>query len=86
MSSFNVVIQHSKQSSTFMFRSMSQASYAGSQPSLDYLHRRRLELLSQLEERKVISPPPFAASPTLSHPFPSDYPPEVSTVSISSYC
>ncbi|XP_061652440.1 roquin-1 isoform X1 [Phyllopteryx taeniolatus] len=51
-------------------------SYAGSQPSLDYLHRRRKELLSQLEERKVISPPPFAASPTLSHPFPSDYPPE----------
>ncbi|KAK2822370.1 hypothetical protein Q5P01_022435 [Channa striata] len=44
--------------------------------SLDYLHRRRQELLSQLEERKVISPPPFAASPTLSHTFPSDYPPE----------
>ncbi|KAM4551463.1 roquin-1 isoform 1-T1 [Odontesthes bonariensis] len=47
-----------------------------SQLSLDYLHRRRQELLSQLEERKVISPPPFAASPTLSHPFPSDYPTE----------
>uniref|UniRef100_A0AAQ5Z3Z1 RING-type E3 ubiquitin transferase n=1 Tax=Amphiprion ocellaris TaxID=80972 RepID=A0AAQ5Z3Z1_AMPOC len=46
-------------------------SYSGSQPSLDYLHRRRQELLSQLEERKVISPPPFAASPTLSHPFPT---------------
>uniref|UniRef100_A0A3Q3X292 RING-type E3 ubiquitin transferase n=1 Tax=Mola mola TaxID=94237 RepID=A0A3Q3X292_MOLML len=52
-------------------------SYSSSQPSLDYLHRRRQELLSQLEERKVISPPPFAASPTLSHPFPSDYPPEI---------
>uniref|UniRef100_A0A3Q1JTE1 RING-type E3 ubiquitin transferase n=1 Tax=Anabas testudineus TaxID=64144 RepID=A0A3Q1JTE1_ANATE len=52
--------------------------YSGSQPSLDYLHRRRQELLSQLEERKVISPPPFAASPTLSHPFPSDYPLESS--------
>ncbi|XP_057712753.1 roquin-1 isoform X1 [Corythoichthys intestinalis] len=51
-------------------------SYAGSQPSLDYLHRRRQEILSQLEERKVISPPPFAASPTPSHPFPSDYPSE----------
>ncbi|XP_034039596.1 roquin-1b [Thalassophryne amazonica] len=50
--------------------------YSSSQPSLDYLHRRRQELLSQLEERKVISPPPFAASPTLPHPFPSDYPPE----------
>ncbi|XP_061588214.1 roquin-1 isoform X2 [Cololabis saira] len=49
------------------------SAYSGSQPSLDYLHRRRQELISQLEERKVISPPPFAASPTLSHPFPSDY-------------
>ncbi|XP_009295592.1 roquin-1 isoform X3 [Danio rerio] len=48
-----------------------------SQPSLDDLHRRRKELLIQLEERKVISPPPFAASPTLpTHPFPHDYPQE----------
>uniref|UniRef100_A0A8C8DRP2 RING-type E3 ubiquitin transferase n=1 Tax=Oryzias sinensis TaxID=183150 RepID=A0A8C8DRP2_9TELE len=39
-------------------------------PSLDYLHQRRRELISQLEERKVISPPPFAPSPTLSHTFP----------------
>uniref|UniRef100_A0A8C7LFX8 RING-type E3 ubiquitin transferase n=1 Tax=Oncorhynchus kisutch TaxID=8019 RepID=A0A8C7LFX8_ONCKI len=38
-----------------------------SQPSLDYLHHRRKELMAQLEERKVISPPPFAASPTLPH-------------------
>lgn len=51
-------------------------SYSGSQPSLDYLHRRRQELLSQLEERKVISPPPFAASPTLPHSYPGDYPSE----------
>ncbi|XP_059499847.1 roquin-1-like [Stegostoma tigrinum] len=29
------------------------------QPSLDYLHRRRKELMAQLEERKTISPPPF---------------------------
>uniref|UniRef100_A0A8C7UZZ7 RING-type E3 ubiquitin transferase n=1 Tax=Oncorhynchus mykiss TaxID=8022 RepID=A0A8C7UZZ7_ONCMY len=36
-------------------------------PSLDYLHHRRKELMAQLEERKVISPPPFAASPTLPH-------------------
>uniref|UniRef100_A0A8C4DIV7 RING-type E3 ubiquitin transferase n=1 Tax=Dicentrarchus labrax TaxID=13489 RepID=A0A8C4DIV7_DICLA len=57
-------------------------SYSGSQPSLDYLHRRRQELLSQLEERKVISPPPFAASPTLSHSFPCDYPPEDSSKTI----
>ncbi|XP_038145249.1 roquin-1 isoform X1 [Cyprinodon tularosa] len=57
-------------------RAYVRGSYSGSQPSLDYLHRRRQELLSQLAERKVISPPPFAASPTLSHPFPSDYPTE----------
>ncbi|XP_076829796.1 roquin-1 [Brachyhypopomus gauderio] len=44
------------------------------QPSLDYLHRRRKELLNQLEERKVISPPPFAASPTPA--FHADYPQE----------
>ncbi|XP_021468683.2 roquin-1 [Oncorhynchus mykiss] len=42
-----------------------------SQPSLDYLHHRRKELMAQLEERKVIAP-----SPTLPHTFPSDYPPE----------
>uniref|UniRef100_A0A672M399 RING-type E3 ubiquitin transferase n=1 Tax=Sinocyclocheilus grahami TaxID=75366 RepID=A0A672M399_SINGR len=46
-----------------------QDPYSRSQPSLDDLHRRRKELLVQLEERKVISPPPFAASPTLpTHP------------------
>ncbi|XP_073449531.1 roquin-1 isoform X2 [Aquarana catesbeiana] len=38
-------------------------------PSLDDLHRRRKEIMAQLEERKVISPPPFAPSPTLTHPF-----------------
>uniref|UniRef100_A0A4W5P538 RING-type E3 ubiquitin transferase n=1 Tax=Hucho hucho TaxID=62062 RepID=A0A4W5P538_9TELE len=36
-----------------------------SQPSLDYLHHRRKELMAQLEERKVIAP-----SPTLPHTFP----------------
>ncbi|XP_028832222.1 roquin-1 isoform X2 [Denticeps clupeoides] len=50
--------------------------YMRSQHSLDYLHRRRKEIMAQLEERKVISPPPFAASPTLPHSFPSDYPHE----------
>ncbi|KAM4641592.1 roquin-1 [Discoglossus pictus] len=40
-----------------------------SHPSLDELHRRRKEIMAQLEERKVISPPPFAPSPTLPHPF-----------------
>uniref|UniRef100_A0A8C1A0R7 RING-type E3 ubiquitin transferase n=1 Tax=Cyprinus carpio carpio TaxID=630221 RepID=A0A8C1A0R7_CYPCA len=39
-----------------------QDPYSRSQPSLDDLHRRRKELLVQLEERKVISPPPFAVS------------------------
>ncbi|XP_051789141.1 roquin-1-like isoform X4 [Erpetoichthys calabaricus] len=46
------------------------------QPSLDDLHRRRKEIMAQLEERKVISPPPFAPSPTLPHAFPQDYPQE----------
>uniref|UniRef100_A0A8C2JF85 RING-type E3 ubiquitin transferase n=1 Tax=Cyprinus carpio TaxID=7962 RepID=A0A8C2JF85_CYPCA len=51
-----------------------QDPYSRSQPSLDDLHRRRKELLVQLEERKVISPPPFAASPTLpTHPREPDY-------------
>ncbi|XP_067310362.1 roquin-1 isoform X2 [Pseudorasbora parva] len=58
-------------------RSHIRDPYSRSQPSLDDLHRRRKELLVQLEERKVISPPPFAASPTLpTHPFPNDYPQE----------
>ncbi|MEE6496025.1 hypothetical protein FKM82_002208 [Ascaphus truei] len=43
-----------------------------SHPSLDELHRRRKEIMAQLEERKVISPPPFAPSPTLPHPFHSE--------------
>ncbi|KAJ8362875.1 hypothetical protein SKAU_G00117060 [Synaphobranchus kaupii] len=50
--------------------------YVGAQPSLHYLHRRRKEIMAQLEERKVISPPPFAPSPTLPRPFPTDYPHE----------
>ncbi|XP_030631278.1 roquin-1 isoform X2 [Chanos chanos] len=57
-------------------RSHVRDPYSRTQHSLDYLHRRRKELLVQLEERKVISPPPFAASPTLSHAFSSDYPQE----------
>ncbi|XP_056388011.1 roquin-1 isoform X1 [Hyla sarda] len=43
-------------------------------PSLDDLHRRRKEIMAQLEERKVISPPPFAPSPTLTQTFhPDEY-------------
>lgn len=45
-------------------------------PSLDELHRRRKEIMAQLEERKVISPPPFAPSPTLPPTFHQE---EVST-------
>ncbi|XP_053102318.1 roquin-1 isoform X6 [Hemicordylus capensis] len=41
-------------------------------PSLDDLHRRRKEIMAQLEERKVISPPPFAPSPTLPPSFHTD--------------
>ncbi|XP_044295026.1 roquin-1 isoform X3 [Varanus komodoensis] len=41
-------------------------------PSLDELHRRRKEIMAQLEERKVISPPPFASSPTLPHSLHTD--------------
>ncbi|XP_048352462.1 roquin-1 isoform X2 [Sphaerodactylus townsendi] len=41
-------------------------------PSLDELHRRRKEIMAQLEERKVISPPPFAPSPTLPPSFHTD--------------
>uniref|UniRef100_A0A8D0C3Z2 RING-type E3 ubiquitin transferase n=1 Tax=Salvator merianae TaxID=96440 RepID=A0A8D0C3Z2_SALMN len=41
-------------------------------PSLDELHRRRKEIMAQLEERKVISPPPFAPSPTLPHSLHTD--------------
>ncbi|XP_048846104.1 roquin-1 [Brienomyrus brachyistius] len=53
-------------------RTYSRDSYSRSQHSLDYLHRRRKEIMAQLEERKVISPPPFAASPTLPHTFPAE--------------
>ncbi|XP_036410001.1 roquin-1-like isoform X2 [Megalops cyprinoides] len=57
-------------------RSYIRDLYSRSQPSLDYLHRRRKEIMAQLEERKVISPPPFAPSPTLPRTFPAEYPQE----------
>ncbi|KAL4634862.1 roquin-1-like isoform X1 [Arapaima gigas] len=44
-----------------------------SQNRLEYLHRRREEIMAQLEERNVISPPPFASSSTLLHTFPNNY-------------
>ncbi|XP_058256731.1 roquin-1a isoform X3 [Hemibagrus wyckioides] len=52
-------------------------AYARSQPSLDYLHRRRKEIMAQLEERKVVSPPPFASSPNLPHSYDPSYPQDV---------
>ncbi|CAB1314198.1 unnamed protein product, partial [Coregonus sp. 'balchen'] len=42
-------------------------------PSLDYLHRRRQEIMAQLEDRKQVTPPPFAPSPTLPHHYESNY-------------
>uniref|UniRef100_A0A8B9LDU8 RING-type E3 ubiquitin transferase n=1 Tax=Astyanax mexicanus TaxID=7994 RepID=A0A8B9LDU8_ASTMX len=46
-------------------RSHSRAAYSRPQPSLDDLHRRRKEIMAQLEERKVVSPPPFGSSSNL---------------------
>lgn len=54
-----------------------QNAYARLQPSLDYLHRRRKEIMAQLEERKVVSPPPFASSPNLPHSYDPSYPQDV---------
>lgn len=54
-----------------------QSAYARPQPSLDYLHRRRKEIMAQLEERKVVSPPPFASSPNLAHNYDPNYTQEV---------
>uniref|UniRef100_A0A674DX47 RING-type E3 ubiquitin transferase n=1 Tax=Salmo trutta TaxID=8032 RepID=A0A674DX47_SALTR len=42
-------------------------------PSLDYLHRRRQEIMAQLEDGKQVTPPPFAPSPTLPHHYESNY-------------
>ncbi|XP_023860611.1 roquin-1-like isoform X2 [Salvelinus sp. IW2-2015] len=42
-------------------------------PTLDYLHRRRQEIMAQLEDRKQVTPPPFAPSPTLPHTYESNY-------------
>ncbi|XP_072516411.1 roquin-1a isoform X2 [Salminus brasiliensis] len=54
-------------------RSHSRAAYPRSQPTLDDLHRRRKEIMAQLEERKVVSPPPFASSPNLAPSYDSSY-------------
>uniref|UniRef100_A0A4W5P5U0 RING-type E3 ubiquitin transferase n=1 Tax=Hucho hucho TaxID=62062 RepID=A0A4W5P5U0_9TELE len=46
-------------------------------PSLDYLHRRRQEIMAQLEDGKQVTPPPFAPSPTLPNHYESNYTQEV---------
>ncbi|XP_066503295.1 roquin-1a isoform X2 [Hoplias malabaricus] len=57
-------------------RSYSRSPYVRPQPTLDDLHRRRKEIMAQLEERKVVSPPPFASSANLSHSYDPTYPEE----------
>lgn len=42
-------------------------------PTLDYLHRRRQEIMAQLEDRKQVTPPPFAPSPTQPQTYESNY-------------
>ncbi|XP_076847713.1 roquin-1a isoform X2 [Brachyhypopomus gauderio] len=51
--------------------------YPRAQLSLDYLHRRRKEIMAQLEERKVVSPLPFASSPNPAHSYDPAYSQEV---------
>ncbi|XP_026861261.2 roquin-1a isoform X3 [Electrophorus electricus] len=58
-------------------RSYGRNIYARPQHSLDYLHRRRKEIMAQLEERKVVSPPPFASSPNPAHSYDPSYSQEV---------
>uniref|UniRef100_A0A3B3R9T9 RING-type E3 ubiquitin transferase n=1 Tax=Paramormyrops kingsleyae TaxID=1676925 RepID=A0A3B3R9T9_9TELE len=47
--------------------------YSRPQQSLGSLVQRRNELMAQLEEREVLSPPPFTPSPVLPHTFPNNY-------------
>ncbi|XP_036442010.1 roquin-1a isoform X1 [Colossoma macropomum] len=58
-------------------RPYGRSAYSRPQPTLDYLHRRRKEIMAQLEERKVVSPPPFASSPNLAHSYDPSYTQEV---------
>lgn len=54
-------------------RNYHRSAYARSQPSLDYLHRRRQEIMAQLEDRKV-SPSPFGSTTSLTHLYDPSYP------------
>lgn len=49
-----------------------QNAYTRAQPSLDYLHRRRQEIMAQLEERKVVSSAPFGSSHSYDPSYPQD--------------
>uniref|UniRef100_A0A671P0E0 Roquin-1-like n=1 Tax=Sinocyclocheilus anshuiensis TaxID=1608454 RepID=A0A671P0E0_9TELE len=53
-------------------RNYPRNAYTRPQPSLDYLHRRRQEIMAQLEERKVASPSPFSSSHSYDPSYPQD--------------
>ncbi|XP_056303293.1 roquin-1a isoform X1 [Danio aesculapii] len=53
-------------------RNYHRNAYPRAQHSLDYLHRRRKEIMAQLEERKVVSPPPFGSSHSYDPGYPQD--------------
>uniref|UniRef100_A0A672K173 Roquin-1-like n=1 Tax=Sinocyclocheilus grahami TaxID=75366 RepID=A0A672K173_SINGR len=53
-------------------RNYPRNAYTRPQPSLDYLHRRRQEIMAQLEERKVASPSPFSSSHSCDPSYPQD--------------
>ncbi|XP_051763731.1 roquin-1a [Ctenopharyngodon idella] len=53
-------------------RNYHRNAYTRAQPSLDYLHRRRQEIMAQLEERKVVSSPPFGSSHSYDPSYPQD--------------
>ncbi|XP_059425328.1 roquin-1a [Carassius carassius] len=53
-------------------RSYPRSAYTRPQPSLDYLQRRRQEIMAQLEERKLASPSPFSASHSYDPNYPQD--------------
>ncbi|KAI2650454.1 Roquin-1 [Labeo rohita] len=53
-------------------RNYQRNPYTRTQPSLDYLHRRRQEIMAQLEDRKVASPSPFSSSHSYEPSYPQD--------------
>ncbi|XP_051979807.1 roquin-1-like isoform X1 [Xyrauchen texanus] len=55
-------------------RNYHRNAYTRAQSSLDYLHRRRQEIMAQLEERTAVSHPSFRSSSSLSHTYDPSYP------------